>query len=434
MKRLLPIFVSSFLFGQNYIFVHGLKSNADTFFKMAGEFNKTIVKVGIAHIDTNGTCTIPDGDNDKVINCSEIPSDNTFAKVYGLIDSFNTKFYFKEFNNTDTNLSMFNAILYKNQKFHSNVFIVNLSNNINLSFEAQGKELKNLIDTIANVTNDNNFVLIGHSMGGLAIRAYLQYYLDDSKNINEAIEIATPNRGVSYTIPTSIYGASAKNLEEGSEDLEKLNSTDLDIYKKIPFISIVSTGYDKSILSGDLINGSEDDGVVSKYSQIPPFNAKIIEVNEGIYHTKETSSPQIINLVKKYAMEYKRLNNGWNLVGGNIEDFNFKPDKIAWSYDNGWEYYSEDYNLSYPKITSINGGFWVNSKSRDFVFIQNDEKPSLHRGWNLVKGEINISNVECEMETAWKYNNGNWFIYPKVNGYETFDTIKKHEGAWILCK
>ena len=434
MKKLLPIFIYSFLFGKNYIFVHGLKSNADTFFKMAGEFNNTIVKVGIEHLNANGTCVVPDGDNDKIINCSEIPSNNTLAKIYGLVDNFDTKFYFKEFNKTDTNLSMDNAIPYENQRFHSNIFIVNLSNDINLSFEAQGKELKNLIDTITNATNDNNFILIGHSMGGLAIRSYLQYYLDNNKNINEVIEIATPNRGVSYYIPTSIYGASAKNLEEGSEDLEKLNSTNLEVYKKIPFIAIISTGYDKSILSGDLISGSEDDGVVSKYSQIPPFNAKIIEVNDGIYHTQETNSPKIINLVKKYASEYKRLNNGWNLIGGDVEDFNFKPDKIAWSYDNGWSYYSNEYNLSYPKITSINGGFWVNSKSRDFVFIKDNNKLPLHIGWNLVKGEINMSNVNCNMKVAWKYNNKEWFVYPKVSGYETFDKIEKHEGAWILCK
>ena len=434
MKKILPLFISSLLFGQNYIFVHGLKSNADTFFKMAGEFNDTIVKIGVLHFDANGSCIIPDGDEDKVVDCNEIPSNNTLAKIYGLIDNFDTKFYFKEFNKTDTNLSMENAKLYTNQKFNSNVFIVNLSNNINLSFEAQGKELKNLIDTISKATNDNNFVLIGHSMGGLAIRAYLQYYLDNSKNINEAIEIATPNKGVNYTIPTSIYGASAKNLEAGSEDLNRLNSTNLEIYKKVPFIAIVSTGYDKSILSGDLISGADDDGVVSKYSQTPIFDAKIIEINDGIYHTNETSNPTIINLVKKYASEYKRINSGWNLIGGEAEDFNFKPDKIAWAYNNGWEYYSNEYNLSYPKFTLVNGGFWVYSKARDFVFIQNEDGVPLHSGWNLVKGELNLSNVECDMKIAWKYENGKWYVYPQINGYKIFDKIKKHEGAWILCK
>ena len=435
MKKLLP-FIFTFAFGQNYIFVHGLKSNADTFFKMAGEFNKTVVKIGIEHYNADGTCTIPDGDNDKIVNCSEIPSNNTLAKViYGLNDNFDTKFYFKEFNNTDTNLSMDNSKLYTVQKFNSNVFIVNLSNNINLSFEAQGKELKNVIDTISNATNDNNFVLVGHSMGGIAIRSYLQYYLDDNKNINEVITIGTPNEGVTYSIPTSIYGASAKNLEAGSEDLEKLNSTNLEVYKKIPFIAIVSSGYDKSIFSGDLISGAEDDGVVSASSQKPPFNAKIINVNDGIYHTKETSSPTIINLVKKYAGQYKRIYKGWNLIGGYVEDFNLKPLNIAWSYNNGWEYYSTEYNLTYPEINSTNNGFWVNSnKARDFVFIENNSSLPLHNGWNLVKGEIDMNNVSCDMEIAWKYKNGEWLTFPKINGYETFDKINKHEGAWILCK
>ena len=436
MKRLLSIAVATFAFGQNYVFVHGLKSNADTFFKMAGEFNQSVVKIGIEHYNQNGTCTIPDGDNDKVVNCSEIPSNNTLAKVvYGLNNDFDTKFYFKEFNNTDTNLSMDNAIPYENQTFNSNVFVVNLSNNINLSFEAQGKELKNVIDTIAKATNDNNFVLVGHSMGGIAIRSYLQYFYVGNNNINEIIEIATPNKGVTYDIPTSIYGASAKNLEAGSEDLQKLNSVNLDVYKKIPFIAIVSSGYDKSILSGDLINGSNDDGVVSANSQKPPFDAKIINVTDGIYHTHETSNPKIINLVKKYASNYTNIHSGWNLIGGNVEQFNLKPAKIAWSYDNNWSYYSNEYNLDYPSITQINGGFWIESdKKRDFVLIENNTSTPLHSGWNLVKGEVNMSNVKCNMQIAWKYKNKEWLTYPKIQGYESFDKINKNEGGWIFCK
>ena len=433
MKKFVFFLTSTFLFAQNYIFVHGLKSNADTFFKMAGEFNNTIVKIGIAHYNQSGICEMPDGE----INCSDIPSNNTLAKIYGLVDNFDTKFYFKEFNNSDTNLSMDGALLYTNQKFNSNVFIVNLSNNIDLSFEAQGKELNDLINLISNATNDNNFILIGHSMGGLAIRAYLEYFYNGDKNINEVITIATPHKGVTYTIPSSIYGASSENLEAGSEDLVKLNSPEnLEIFKHIPFIAIISSGYDGSIFSGDLISGSEDDGVVSVDSQTPPFDAKIVEINQGIYHTEETSNEDIINTVKQYAKEYKRVNNGWNLIGGYVEDFNLKDVNIAWSYDNGWKYYSVDYNVSYPKITSINGGFWIHSKERDFVFIQNDENVTLYNGWNLVKGELNISNVKCpnEFVISWKYEGGEWKVYPKVSGYNTFDKIQKHEGAWILCK
>ena len=435
MKKFLPLFLFSSLFAQNYIFVHGLKSNADTFFKMAGEFNNTVVKIGVEHYNQTGTCNMPDGE----VNCSDIPSNNTLAKVYGLVDNFDTKFYFKEFNKNDTNLSMDNASLLTAQKFNSNVFIANLSNNIDLSFEAQGKELNDLINTISTDTNDNNFVLIGHSMGGIAIRAYLEYFYHGEKNINEVITIATPHKGVNYSIPSSVYGASSKNLEAGSEDLEKLNlPANLEVFNKIPFIAIVSTGYDKSIFSGDLISGSEDDGVVSADSQTPPFNAKIINVNEGIYHTDETSSQDIINIVKQYASEYKTINTGWNLIGGDVEDFNLKGVNIAWSYNNGWEYYSVDKNLSYPKISTINRGFWVNSdNAKDFVFIQNDENPTLQTGWNLVKGEINMSNVSCNsgnFEIAWKYKNGEWEVYPKYSGYETFEKADKHEGVWILCK
>ena len=440
MKKFLPFLLCGSIFAQNYIFVHGLKSNADTFFKMAGEFNNTIIKIGIEHYNQTGICDMPDGE----VNCSDIPSNNTLAKVYGLVDNFDTKFYFKEFNKTDTNLSMDDASLLTAQKFNSNVFIVNLSNNIDLSFEAQGKELNNLINTISTNTNNNNFVLIGHSMGGIAIRAYLEYFYDKTKNINEVITIATPHKGVNYSIPSSIYGASSENLESNSEDIQKLNlPANVEVFNKIPFIAIVSTGYDKFILTGDLskpdlISGSEDDGVVSADSQTPPFDAKIINVNKGIYHTDETSSQDIIDIVKQYASKYITLHSGWNLIGGDVEAFNLKDINIAWAYNNGWEYYSVNKTLNYPKITETNGGLWIYSDNeREFILIDNDENSTLHTGWNLVKGEINMSNINCDsgnFEIAWKYKNGEWEVYPQNPEYETFDKINKNEGAWILCK
>ena len=426
MIKKLIIFGCSLLFGQNYIFVHGLKSNADTFFKMAGEFNNTTIKIGIEHFNQIGICKMSNND----INCSEIASNNTLARAYGLVNNFDTKIYFKKFNNNDTNLSMDNATLYTNQKFTSNSFIVNLSNNINLSFEAQGKELKNVINIIKNATNDNNFILIGHSMGGLSIRSYLQYYYDnDVININEVITIATPHQGINYYIPSSIYGASSNNLKSNSQDLQKLNLTNLDVYKKIPFISIVSSGYDKSIFDGDLISGSDDDGVVSVNSQIPPFETKIIKLTDGIYHTTETTNIKIINLVKKYSSDYKRINNGWNLIGGEVESFNLKPLKIAWSYDNNWSYYG-DFDSNYSKITHIDGGFWAYGKQRDFAFIKSNISKPLHHGWNMIKGEKNVSDLNCNI--TWKYKNNRWLIYPIFTGYDSFEKVKKHEGAWCL--
>jgi len=435
---LLPLLFSNIVWSQNIVFVHGLKSNADTFFKAASNFSDKVIKLGVSHKDANGTCYI--GTNE--INCSDIASNNTLAKAFiisGLVDNFNTNIYFKDINVSDANLSMNDATQYTNQRFDTNVFIVNLSNNINLSFEAQGKELQSVIQTVTKATDDNNFVLVGHSMGGLAIRSYAQYYFDSNKtNLNEIITIGTPNKGVDYDMPESVYKASAYNLKSSSDDITKLNSTNLAVYNTIPFISFVSTGHSGGILNGDLISGTDDDGVVSADSQIPPFDTKIVRFTTGIYHTQETTNTTIIETLKKYISNYASLNRGWNLIGGVAQPFNLKDIDIAWSYNTGWSYYSDTTTTDkYPKLSSIDGGFWVKSnKKRELNLIKTDTISQNYNdnNWHLIKGYLDVNNTQCSNKAViWKYKNNTWSAYPKVDGYSTFTNVAKNEGAWIKC-
>ncbi|SFV70823.1 hypothetical protein MNB_SM-5-1104 [hydrothermal vent metagenome] len=440
MKKLflLPLLLYDVAWSQNILFVHGLKSNADTFFKAASNFNDTVMKLGVSHRDANGTCYI----GTEEINCSDIASNNTLAKaltISGLVDNFKTDIYFKDINVSDANLSMDNATQYTNQNFDTNVFILNLSNNINLSFEAQGKELQSVIQTITQATSDNNFVLVGHSMGGLAIRSYAQYYFDSNQtNLDEIITIGTPNKGVNYSMPESIYKASAYNLQSSSDDLARLNSTNLAVYNTIPFIAFVSTGYGGGILNGDLISGTNDDGVVSADSQTPPFDAKIVNFTTGIYHTKETTNNTIIETLKKYISDYAPLNRGWNLIGGTAEPFNLKDIDTAWSYNNGWSYYSNKATTDkYPKLTSIDGGFWIrSSKKRELNLIQTDTVSQDYNdnNWHLIKGYLDVNNTQCDNNfEIWKYKNNTWLTYPQIDGYATFTNVAKNEGAWIKC-
>jgi len=442
MKKLvlLPLLLCDFAWSQNIVFVHGLKSNADTFFKASSNFSNKVIKLGVSHKDANGTCFIGTDE----VNCSDIASNNTLAKaltISGLVDNFKTDIYFKDINVSDANLSMEDATKYTNQRFDTNVFIVNLSNNINLSFEAQGKELQSVIQTVTQATDDNNFVLVGHSMGGLAIRSYAQYYFDSNRtNLNEIITIGTPNRGVDYAMPESIYKASAYNLESSSDDIAKLNSTNLAVYNTIPFISFVSTGYDDSIWHGDLISGADDDGVVSADSQTPPFDSEIVKFTTGIYHTQETTNDTIIKALKKYISEYTTLNVGWNLIGGAVKPFNLKDVTIAWSYDanNGWSYYSNKTTTDkYPMLSTIDGGFWVkSSKKRELNLIKTDTVSQYYddNNWHLIKGYLDVNNTQCSNNfEIWKYKNNVWSAYPQVDGYSTFTSVEKNEGAWIKC-
>ncbi len=66
-----------------------------------------------------------------------------------------------------------------------------------LAIVTQGKELAAMIQKVKEVTGSPKVVLIGHSMGGLAGREYLQsdYYQND---VRAYISFATPQRGSDY--------------------------------------------------------------------------------------------------------------------------------------------------------------------------------------------------------------------------------------------
>lgn len=81
------------------------------------------------------------------------------------------------------------STLKEKKKINSNnrIFAINFSHHTGLTFDAQGFQLKAMLNDIAEVTQINNFVLIGHSMGGLAARAYIQNELQN-QNTNHKIK------------------------------------------------------------------------------------------------------------------------------------------------------------------------------------------------------------------------------------------------------
>jgi len=215
-------------------------------------------------------------------------------------------------------------------------------------------------------------------------------------------------------------------------------STNLAVYNNIPFLSFISTGYDDSLWHGDLISGANDDGIVSANSQTPPFDSEIVHFTTGIYHTQETTNNTVIKALKKYIDEYANLNRGWNLIGGVAKPYNLKDVAIAWSYNNGWSYYSNKTTTDrYPKLIAINGGFWIkSSKKRELNLIKTDTKSQDYNdnNWHLIKGYLDVNNTQCSNNSIiWKYKNNAWSVYPIVDGYSTFTSVTKNEGAWIKC-
>jgi len=177
-------------------------------------------------------------------------------------------------------------------------YTLNFSHNQELSLDVQGGELSEIIKTVL----DNNpgatkVVLIGHSLGGLAAREYLQGLarIFDSttkipyrEDVAKLITIGTPHQGsfwaeachVNFDIYNFFDNVGICNLLPGDIDSDSTaiqelqpDSTALKILNdlishplpsNVSYVSLIGTG--KPTLSS-LVNFQEGDGVVSDISQ-----------------------------------------------------------------------------------------------------------------------------------------------------------------------
>ena len=110
--------------------------------------------------------------------------------------------------------------------------------------------LKDIIDTVQYRTGSPKVILIGHSMGGLVSRRYLQIFGTDK--VSKLILLGTPNNGTEGNIEKlcDFVGASreCQDMSKGSVFLRKLNSGGL---PNIPVYNIVGTGCDMGDQLGD---------------------------------------------------------------------------------------------------------------------------------------------------------------------------------------
>ena len=72
-------------------------------------------------------------------------------------------------------------------------YTINFSDNQNLTFNEQGEEIRVAITKILSTNTCNKIILVGHSMGGIACRAYLNNF--GTKNIAGYISVTAPHMG-----------------------------------------------------------------------------------------------------------------------------------------------------------------------------------------------------------------------------------------------
>ena len=164
------------------------------------------------------------------------------------------------------------------------------------------------------------------------------------------------------------------------------------------------------------------------------------------------------------------LKSGWNLLGSNTESFipdrKLSTAKALWSYkDKSWYATSPngtksqallDGNISKLNSISEGEGFWIDMPQESDVEFEDSLLPrgvsrniELCKGWNLVAlktlCDINVSDYfdNENIEIVWKYTNNKWQAYSGKEqivkaiddaNISQIDTIKTHEGFWVLSK
>jgi len=254
----------------NIILVHGLNDGASAWNTIAPRLSNYMevegnisVEVGL-EISINEDAKCFDGAVDAEILCSQlsdIVSENKYRsiandRVFGLKKG--------DYNVTNIEYRIDNNTPNQNILQYQKVFAINFSNSNQLSFDAQGYELKKIIDDISLHTGIDNFILIGHSMGGLAIRAYIQN--EEHKIIEKVITLNTPHLGGNGGIYNEITKNAGVNLANDSKSYQILNSTITDKYDNI---KIFYFGYSGGV-SGedDNLYFSKGDDVVDIGSQM----------------------------------------------------------------------------------------------------------------------------------------------------------------------
>ena len=96
-------------------------------------------------------------------------------------------------------------------------YTISFTDNDELTFYEQGKELKLVIDAVKAINKADKVILVGHSMGGLAARAYVQYPDLYENDVHALVTMATPHLG-SFLGNVYDLAHDIKNNGKGSMD------------------------------------------------------------------------------------------------------------------------------------------------------------------------------------------------------------------------
>ena len=213
-------------------------------------------------------------------------------------------------------------------------FTMDMSDNQNLMFHEQAREVASAIDKIKNLTGKQKVILIGHSMGGLSARAYINDFGID--NVAGYVSVSTPHLGsflgeiqnIYFDKNTSqdkkkiielmfetygIFGGSLKQdskvlaeLSPCSKALEKLNSSPFPT--NIP-IDIVVSSYKVEKNSNDILPEYERFQSYAKSVSFLDFKNIIVSINKTI-----------VSKISDYANSSEGCSSKINMFSHNVQN------------------------------------------------------------------------------------------------------------------
>lgn len=175
-----------------------------------------------------------------------------------------------------------------------NLYSIDLAENRNQTFKEQGKIIGEAVKLIKDATGSDKVILVGHSMGGLAARAYVQYYQPD--DVAGIVTINTPHLG-SYlgNLNRKEYSQN-KDFFKTRQDLEKILNMDLSS-KAIGYLAIGSSELE-NLNNRDWPTGLP---IVSIVGEVPEWQIK----NQGIKLSLSffMNDPSIMKRLSNYSVK-----------------------------------------------------------------------------------------------------------------------------------
>lgn len=96
----------------------------------------------------------------------------------------------------------------------------------------QGLGVKEAIQKVLDITHSDKVILVGHSMGGLAIREYIRTYFPQRQDVAKVVTIGTPFGGSNLAVLYKQYAWTVLGMDDRSDAIRDLKSGGDDFFSK----------------------------------------------------------------------------------------------------------------------------------------------------------------------------------------------------------